>query len=139
MAYYEVDEVRRLICNLAQWNGDQPVRSCSSLWGRLVREVRQGWRSSFDLPVVGIDAAPASVALEKIGETFSSALWTYHLSSLGFEEQAREILGIAKSTYHTRLEMGHMLFMNAFREAVHSDRAAAVHTYAPAPRRVAKL
>jgi hypothetical protein len=139
MAYYEADEVGRLICNLAQWNGDSPIRSASSAWNSIAREVRSSWRSSFEIPVVGIDTGPTATALERIGETFSSALWTYHLSSLGFEDQARLILGIAKSTYHARLELGHMQFINAFREAQLQERQKAMHTYAPAPLRAVKL
>jgi hypothetical protein len=131
MAYHRQEEVQRLIINLAMWNGDgESVRGCSSEWGRIVREVRKGWRSSFTIPAIGVDAAPTKAALEAIGETFSSALWTYYLSSLTFEMQAAEVLGIAKSTYHRRLEIGHTLFINAYNEALDRQRFHRVHSYA---------
>jgi hypothetical protein len=62
----------------------------------------------------------------------------YYLSSLTFEMQAREILHIAKSTYHQRLEVAHPIFMNAYREAVERRRPS-LHTRVQAPARMKKL
>lgn len=132
MAYYEEDEVRRLITNLAQWSGDGvAIRSSSSTWGAIAREIRAGWRSSFILPALGIDAAPTASALEKIGERLAKPLWTYYTSSLTFDMQADDIMGIAKSTYHRRLEEAHIAFMAAYREQL-EVRKARLHAYAKA-------
>ena len=139
MAYYQEDEVRRLITNVAMWCGDgESVSGCGGMWAQVARSARQQWRSDFRIPAIGIDALPTKDALEFIGESLSSALMVYYLSSLTFEMQAREILGIAKSTYHQRLEVGHPLFMNAYREAVEKRRPS-LHAYAKTPERTKKL
>jgi hypothetical protein len=139
MAYYEEDEVRRLITNVVMWNGDgESVSGCGGMWARVIQAARQQWRSDFRIPALGYDALPTKDALELIGETLSSALMVYYLSSLTFEMQAREILGVAKSTYHQRLEVAHPVFMNAYREAVERRRPS-LHTHVQAPARTKKL
>jgi hypothetical protein len=38
MAYYEEDEVRRLITNVVMWNGDgESVSGCGGMWARAVQ------------------------------------------------------------------------------------------------------
>jgi hypothetical protein len=142
MAYYEHEEVRRLITNLAMWRGEgESVSGCGGMWARAqtARGTRESWRSDFRIPAIGVDAAPTKEALELIGGTLSEALFTYYLSSLTFEMQAAD-LGCAKSTYHQRLEVAHLQFMLAYREAVERNRPALpVHTYANAPPRSTKL
>lgn len=124
MAYYQEDEVHRLITNMRQWSGDgAPIRSAASVWDSIRREVRRSWRSSFTLPTLGIDVTPATEALEAIGATMAQALVAFHTSSLSFEQQAREICHCAKSTYHTRLDMAHVLFMNAYGEKKQEQQA----------------
>lgn len=137
MAYYEEDEVRRLITNMAQWSGDgASVGASASNWEREV--VDGGWRSDFKIPALGIDVPPTKEALKRIGEYLAAPLCVYYLSSLTFEMQAREILSCAKSTYHSRLERGHLAFMEAYREEVERRRPT-LHTYASAPPRTHKL
>jgi hypothetical protein len=131
MAYYEEEEVRRLITNMAMWTGDgESPGGCGGMWARVTSEQRLQWRSDFRIPAIGVDALPTKDALELIGPSLAAALCTYYLSSLTFEMQAREILHISKSTYHQRLEVGHPLFMNAFRESVERRRGKVVHAYA---------
>jgi hypothetical protein len=96
--------------------GDSPVRSAASAWDSIGARCGDSGAARSRCPRSGIDVTPATEALEAVGQTFAEALIAFHTSSLTFEQQARQICRCAKSTYHTRLDMGHVLFMNAYRE-----------------------
>lgn len=114
MAYHEEDEVSRLVMNYVMWAGEHPIRSCGNLFDEdkiNLRELRQAWRSYYRMEALGADAAITKETLEAMTPVYRFAIWTFHLSSLTFEMQAKTIIGVSKSTYHGRLERGHIEFM----------------------------
>lgn len=115
MSYHCQEEVERLIQGMVQWGGDgAAVRSSASIWQRILREVRQG---SGSVAVVGIDAGYTKAALFLIGEDLSTALITFHTSSLTVTMQAREILHVGRRTYQERLTKAHFAFIREYRDA----------------------
>jgi hypothetical protein len=133
MAYHREEEVQRLITNLAQWNGDGAgVPGCGRLWDEekiAERDMQREWRSSFRIPAIGVDAGVTREALLEMRGHLSRSLWVFYTSSLTFEMQAREHLGVAKSTYHGYLQEAHVEFMEVF-ERVKDGTRARVHAYA---------
>lgn len=117
MAYHEEDRVSRLIQNYVLWAGESPVRSCASLFDEEkinLRELRQEWRSSYRMEVLGVEAQLTKETLEAMESQLRFPLWTFHLSSLTFEMQAREIVKTSKATYHRRLVEGHVAFIEGY-------------------------
>lgn len=128
MAYHEEEKVAQLITNYVVWAGDNPVRSCAELFDEdkiNLRELRQEWRSTYRMEALGAEAQITKDALEVMDKGLRFALWTFHLSSLTFEMQAREILRVSKSTYHRRLVDAHIRFIEAYDEQVRVSRARA--------------
>lgn len=119
MAYHEEDRVARLVMNYVMWAGDNPVRSCAQLFDEEViamRELRAEWRSSCRIEVLGVEAELTKRTLEAMVPAHRFALWTFHLSSLTFEMQARTIVKCAKSTYHGRLVAAHVEFIEGYED-----------------------
>jgi hypothetical protein len=133
VAYYEEDQVHRLITNLAQWKGDGVgVPGCGQLWDEEkinARDTNREWRSSFRIPAIGIDAEITERTLARLEPIHRAAVWIYHTSSLTFELQAKERMSMAKSTYHQKLVEGHSLFMDAYTEEREISKGR-VHAYA---------
>jgi hypothetical protein len=130
MAYHEEDRVARLIMNYVMWAGDNPVRSCAHFFDEEVinmREFKQEWRSSCRMEVLGVEAQLTKGTLEAMVPAHRFALWTFHLSSLTFDMQARTIVKVAKSTYHQRLMMAHQEFIDEYQrqEKLSRERTAA--------------
>lgn len=128
MSYFQVDEVGRLINNLARWDGDgASIRGCGGLWARIIRE---SFMSSYPVVTLGLDAGRTKLAMQRLallGDGLARSLWTFHRSSLTFEHQARQVLGVSRSTYHRRLERAHPAFVEIYsdvcREAADGARA----------------
>lgn len=117
MAYHEEDQVARLITNYVLWAGENPIRSCADLFDEdkiNLRELRQEWRSSYRMEALGVEAALTKDTLDVMTPALRFAVWTFHLSSLTFAMQARDILGVGKTTYHRRLMEGHVEFMEKY-------------------------
>jgi hypothetical protein len=140
VSYYREDEVGRLIVNWWQWNGDGvAVRTCAKSWAEdsrtLMRDVRRTFRSSLPVAVVGVDARKAGAALVAIRAELSRALRAFHLSSLTFEMQARELMHVSKSHYHRLLIEAHPAFIEAYeleaKTSAQRERATAAAFEAP--------
>lgn len=119
MAYHEEDAVSRLIMNYVLWAGDSPVRSCADLFDEEkinLRELRQEWRSSYRMEALGVEAQVTKDTLQVMTPVYRFSVWTFHLSGLTFEMQAKEIVGVSKSTYHSRLVQGHIEFIERYGE-----------------------
>lgn len=131
MAYHREDEVARLITNLERWIGDSPIQGAGRLWNEeqiAMRDLKLEYRSNFGrFEALGVEAQLTKDALGQMVGPLRFALRTYHTSSLTFEMQARQIVGVSKSTYHVRLVRAHVDFIDAFEEQqqVARDRAAA--------------
>lgn len=125
MAYHEEDKVGGLIMNYVMWAGDVPVRSCADLFDEdkiNLRELRQEWRNNYRFEALGSEAQITKDTLDRMDKQLRFAVWTFHLSSLTFEMQAKTILGVAKSTYHRRLVEGHIHFIQVYEEQVRVSR-----------------
>jgi hypothetical protein len=136
MAYHEEDTVARLIMNYVMWAGDVPVRSCADLFDEdkiNLRELRQEWRSNYRFEAMGPEAQITKDTLDGMDKQLRFAVWTFHLSSLTFEMQARVIVGVSKSTYHRRLVEGHIVFTERYEEQLRVSRERAA-SYARALR-----
>jgi hypothetical protein len=128
MAYHEEDKVGRLIMNYVMWAGDVPVRSCADLFDEdkiNLRELRQEWRTNYRFEALGSEAQITKETLDGMDKQLRFAVWTFHLSSLTFEMQAKMIVRVSKSTYHRRLVEGHIAFIERYDEQVRVSRARA--------------
>jgi hypothetical protein len=129
MSYHEEERVALLITNYERWAGDNPVQGAGQLWLEdkiAMRDLIKDFRSNFGVfEALGAEASLTKDTLVAMTPALRFAVRTFHLSSLTFEMQAREIVRVSKSTYHTRLVRGHFEFMELFDRHTELARAKA--------------
>lgn len=116
MAYHEEDRVAQLIANYERWAGDNPIRGAGQLWIEekiAMRDLLKEFRSNFGVfEALGVEAQLTKDTLTAMTPALRFSIRTFHLSSLTFAMQAKEIVRVSKSTYHERLVRGHYEFID---------------------------
>lgn len=113
MAYYQADEIRRLIENWASWSGDgagQVYATSPIAWSDEVYAKREARLSGPVVKVIGIDASITHDTLGDMDPKLAKALKLYYLSSLTSETIARQYFRCGRRTYYRLVELSHPEF-----------------------------
>lgn len=130
MAYYQADEIRRLIENWASWTGDgagQVYSTSPIAWTDEAYAKREA-RAGFVVKVIGVDAQLAHEALQDMDAKHAKALKLYYLSPLTAETVARKYFRCGRRTYYYLVERAHPEFWSCY--CTRKDRSATRPIYA---------
>lgn len=117
MAYYQADEIKRLIENWASWSGDgagQIYSTSPIAWNEETYAKREARMSGPVVKVIGVDASITQDTLQDMDARLAKALKLYYLSSLTSETIARQYFRCGRRTYYRLVELAHPDFWNHY-------------------------
>ena len=118
MAYFQGDEIRRLIENWAAWSGDGAVLYGVSpiAWSEDQYARREARSNGNVVKVVGVDASLTNDALGDMPGKFAKALKLYYLSSLTAGIIARTHFHCSPRKYYYLVAEAHPEFWHHFQK-----------------------
>lgn len=113
MAYYQAEEIQRLIENWASWSGDgagQVYATSPIAWTDDIYARREARMSGPIVKPIALDASITQGALGDMDQKHAKALKLYYLSSLTSETIARQYFRCGRRSYYRLVELAHPEF-----------------------------